>query len=181
MEGELLQLSANLIEISARNTASIIQSKIKTSKAKKNDKDTIAELEEIINNLIDDKMELERIAQAYEQELNSQKITEEDIKYISDNIIPVLGKFLTNNQIEDIEQIQSILSVETFTILQLLGFNYKKAIGEPLTMLLKKNIEAKIPIDQTLNSKLMLSLSNLALDKDATERYFEITGGNKSN
>lgn len=85
------ELASNLIEASARNTASYIADKIKTSKAKKNDKETINELEEIIQNLLNDKLEIQRIAQAYEQELLSQKITEKDIEYITNNLLPVLS------------------------------------------------------------------------------------------
>ena len=48
----IVKLASNLIEISARNTATYIADKIKTSKAKKNDKETINELEEIIQNLL---------------------------------------------------------------------------------------------------------------------------------
>ena len=42
------QLAANLAEATARNTASLITNKISAIKAKKNDKETIGELEEII-------------------------------------------------------------------------------------------------------------------------------------
>ena len=45
------ELASNLIEVSARNTASYIANKIRTSKAKKNDKETINELEEIIGKM----------------------------------------------------------------------------------------------------------------------------------
>lgn len=41
-------LASNLIEASARNTARFIANRIKAVKAKKNDKETINELEEII-------------------------------------------------------------------------------------------------------------------------------------
>ena len=60
--------------------------------------------------------------------------------------------------------------------MQLLGFNYKKAIGEPLTLLLKKTIESKIPGDTMINSKWALAMANIALDKDATERYYKLIG-----
>ena len=68
------------------------------------------------------------------------------------------------------------MSVETLTIMQLLGFNYKKAIGEPLTLLLQKTIESKIPVDSTLNSKWALAMANIALDKEATKRYYKLIG-----
>jgi hypothetical protein len=41
------------------------------------------------------------------------------------------------------EIIKPLLSVETLTVLQLLGFNFKQAIGEPLTELVAGLIAAK--------------------------------------
>ena len=70
-----IQLAVNLAEAAARNTASAINNKISAIKAKKNDKETINELEEIISELLTDKSEIQRIAQSYEQELVSQRIT----------------------------------------------------------------------------------------------------------
>lgn len=174
----IVKLASNLIEISARNTATYIADKIKTSKAKKNDKETINELEEIIQNLLNDKIEIQRIAQAYEQELTSQKITEKDIEYITNNLLPVFSKFIPQDKVNDLEQIKSLLSVETLTIMQLLGFNYRRAIGEPLTLLLQKTIESRIPVDSTINSKWALTMANIALDKEATKRYYRLMGQN---
>lgn len=172
----IVKLASNLIEISARNTATYIADKIKTSKAKKNDKETINELEEIIQNLLNDKIEIQRIAQAYEQELISQKITESDIEYITDNLLPIFSKFIPDSQKENFEQMKSLLSVETLTIMQLLGFNYKRAIGEPLTLLVQKTIESKIPTDSKLNSQWALAMTNIALDEEATKRYYKLIG-----
>ena len=43
------------------------------------------------------------------------------------------------NQIIDV--LKPLLSIETFTILQLLGFNFREAIGIPLTKLVNKSID----------------------------------------
>ena len=172
------QLAANLAEATARNGASFISKKINASKAKRNDKETIAELEEIISDLLNDKAEIQRIAQAYEQELVSQKSTENDIKYITDNLLPIFGEFLPD-QVE-IEKMKKILSVETLTIMQLIGFNYKQAIGEPLTLLVRKAIESKVPIDSQTNVNYVLTMANLAKDEEATKRYCQLTGQKSS-
>lgn len=153
----------------------MISDKIKASKAKHDNKETIAELEEIIMELSNDKRETLRIAQTYEQELISQKITEKDIEYITKNLLPIISQYIPQDKVT-MQQIESLLSVETLTIMQLLGFNYKKAIGEPLTLLIQKNIESKLPYDQNLNSKTVLSLSNLALDEEAYKRYLYLVG-----
>lgn len=168
------QLSANLVETAARNSASFISNKIRAAKAKKNDKETINELEEIISDLLNDKSEIQRIAQAYEQELVSQKITEDDIKYITENILPIFSEFIPNKV--QIEQMKKILSVESLTIMQLIGFNYKQAIGEPLTLLTRKAIESKIPMDSKTNANYVLAMAKLAEDENATKRYFQLTG-----
>mgnify|MGYP006875308618 CR=1 FL=1 len=170
------QLAANLTEAIARNTAGLITKKISAIKAKKNDKETIAELEGIISELLLDKTEIQRIAQSYEQELVSQRITEKDIKYITDNLLPILSKFIPSDKKVDFEQVKSLLSVETLTIMQLLGFNYKKAIGEPLTNLLKSVIESKIPIDEEINTKLALKIAEIAVDENIANRYSHLLG-----
>ena len=47
---------------------------------------------------------------------------------------------------EGIEILQPVISKETFNILQLLGFNFKQAIGEPLTELVRASISSHVPI-----------------------------------
>lgn len=169
------QLGADLIEATARNGASIISDKIRTAKTNKEYKETISELEEIIYDLLNDKAEIQRIAQAYEQELVAQKITEDDIKYITNNLIPILSSLLLEENREQLEQLKKLLSVETLTIMQLIGFNYKQAIGEPLTLLLRKIIEAKIPMDPKTNVNYALAMANIAKDKEATMRFYHLT------
>ncbi len=138
IESSVIELTARLAEVGIKNTAQIIYDKISTVKHKNNDKETINALEEIINNLISDKNELVQIAKCYEQEFVAQKISEDDIDYITDKFLPLLLK------IPGIQEQQSILEVllskETLKILQLLGFNYKEAIGEPLTAVVSHTI-----------------------------------------
>lgn len=170
------ETAVKLADSAVRNTAGIVTDKITKIKAKRDDKQTIRELEDIVNELLEDKSELIRIAKTYEQELVSQKITEKDIKYITDNVLPLLEKFVPANQKETVDQIKSVISVETLTIMQLLGFNYKRAIGEPLTALLQKTIESKIPADSTTNQKMQLAIIELVKDPEAAKRYEILTG-----
>lgn len=176
MDNQILtQLGANLVKATARNGASIIIDKIRISKAKKETKETISELEEIIYDLLNDKSEIQRIAQAYEQELVSQKITENDIEYITDNLLPILSDLVPEENQKQLNGIKKILSVETLTIMQLIGFNYKQAIGEPLTLLLRKFIEAQTPMDPKTNANYALAMATLATDIEATKRYYQLT------
>ena len=76
---------------------------------------------------------------------------------------------------EQLDQLKKILSVETLTIMQLIGFNYKKAIGEPLTLLLQKTIESKIPMDAKTNADYVLAMARIASDNESTKRFYQLT------
>lgn len=174
----------DLAAAAIKNTASIAHDRVGAAKAKNRAEDQNAELQEIISDLLADKAELLRIAQIYEQELSSQKITGEDIEFITKNIFPIiLSSISDERQTKDLNKIKGLLSKETFTILQLFGFNYKRAIGEPLTNLVRTAIESKIPnqprreIDQ---NQVTLAMLDLAKDEKAFGRFREIVswGGN---
>src|SRR6266516_999816 len=189
LEQQVAALGIRLGEAAFRNTAGAIATRVQTAKAKKNDKETINELEEIINSLIADKNELVQIAEAYKQEFVAQQISQEDIEYITDSFIPVLKGLIEQTtsgensaaaaNIENaIDVLTPLLSVEMLTVLQLVGFNFKKAIGEPLTLLLQKFITSKVPADPQSNleyNKLVMAfnieLVKVAQDEDATDRW----------
>ncbi len=181
MEDPITTLAKQLATVVISNTATIVADRVKTARVNKDKDKTIAALEEIINELVSDKSELTRIAQAYEQEFVSQKITEKELKYITDNVLPLLDKFIPQNQKETVDQIKSLLSVETLAIMQLLGFNYKRAIGEPLTTLLQKTIESKIPADPTEAQRANLLALEIIKDAEASKRYEVWTGKKLSN
>lgn len=191
IDPQLVNLGIQLSEAGARNTASFILDKIRAAKTKKGEKETINELEEIINDLIADKNELVQIAQAYKQELVAQQISEKDIKYITTNVIPVLKQLSqqtasstssgTASMEQAIDTLAPLLSVEALTVLQLIGFNYKQAIGEPLTLLLQKLIISKAPVNPQGDieyAKLALQHDverlKVAQDQDASERLEQL-------
>lgn len=183
-EKQVAELGVRLAETAVRNTAGAIATRIQAAKAKKNDKETIQELEEIVNTLVSDKNELVRIAQTYEQEFVAQQISKKDIEYITDKFIPVIKDLIKQTSKDDtqlqktIDDLTPLLSVETLTVMQLLGFNYKKAIGEPLTLLLQKAITSKVPLDaaestevQKLAIRYNTELLKVSQDKDASDRF----------
>ena len=97
----------------------------------------------------------------------TQKITQTEINYITESIVPLLEKFLKQSSPNEAEKIQEginlikpILSKETLNIMQILGFNFKKAIGEPLTEWLSSVIRANIVVDK--NS----SIQELSLERE---------------
>src|SRR5664279_2615426 len=93
MEDPITALAKQLAAVVVSNTATIVADRVRAARASKDKDNTIAALEEIINEVVSDKSELTRIAQAYEQEFVSQKITEKELKYITENVLPLLDKF----------------------------------------------------------------------------------------
>lgn len=184
----LAELGVKLTESAVRNTAGAISDKISSIKAKRDENQTIRELEDIVNNLLDDKSELVRIAQAYEHELVSQKISDADITYITDTLVPLIEKFI--NSIKDeteraksqayLDIIKTVISKEMITVMQLIGFNFKKAVGEPLTVFLRRMIESKTPENNQELKRLNIVNSNLRIeiskDEDAYKRFMRLIG-----
>lgn len=60
-----------------------------------------------------------------------------------EKLLELLKVMSPNAPIETFEQIKELISVDTLKAIQLLGFNYKAAIGEPLTQLCANAILSK--------------------------------------
>ena len=189
---EMITLGTELASIAGRKSVEAIFDKIRTVK-KKGDKDEIiSNLEDIINYLISYKNRLIQISQAYEENLITQKITQEEIDYITNSIIPLLEEFLKQSSQDDSRKIQDginaikpILSKEIFNIMQILGFNFKEAIGEPLTELLAAFIRTKINTTersleiQMLAQQREVEYLKICQDKKAYNRLMSIYQRNK--
>lgn len=98
------------------------------------------------------------IAQSYKNELDRVVISDEDIEYLQQTVSKVLDLlvgmqfFDINNeneavqekaraQIDAINGVKGLISKDVLKTMQLLGFNYKAAIGEPLTELCANKIK----------------------------------------
>lgn len=137
-----------LAEVAARNTASAIQTRVRKAKASKQNENTINELGEIINQLVDDRNELMGIANVLREQLVAQRITDEEITYITEKLIPTVEKLIELGGGEDndaLDALKAIVSAETLTVLQLVGFNFKAAVGEPLTEVVAGYVGALAP------------------------------------
>lgn len=113
--------------------------------------------EEIVSELLSEREEAIRIAQAYKIELDRIIISDKDIEHLHNTVSRVLEIIKAfqlisattkgeeeiqkiNEQTKSYEQIKELISVDTLKTMQLLGFNYKAAIGEPLTQICAKAI-----------------------------------------
>lgn len=142
-------MMARVVDLSLERTTTAVFDKIKSVKAAHDDKKTIKILEEIIDELLEDKRELVSIARRYEDEFVSQKITKEELNKVTEDIIPAITTFIESTEDDEakkvenlnkLESIKPLVSTEVLDILQTIGFNYKEALGQPLTEILKRTI-----------------------------------------
>lgn len=188
MDPQISSLLTSLAQIGVKNSAQAVFDRIKASKATKDSKETIGLLEDIINELIDERSELQRIANALSEHVLAETISEDDIKFITEQLVPVLEFFGASSEsdsrenfVQYVAQINKLLSPEILTILQVVGFNYRRAIGEPLTELVATMIrnEASGTSDiavQKLSLEVQAEMARLVQDKEAWQRWCVLNG-----
>jgi len=185
LTGQVTSLGLQLAASAARNSASAITDKLSAMRASKSEGDRIAALEQIVSDLLADKNELTRIAQAYQQELVAQQLTPGDIQYVTHAVVPLLEQFASGmgdaeagEQLKkQIQAFQPLLSVETVNILQILGFNFRQGIGNPLTQRLQALIEGSHDSGNDLQIQALRTQQRameLAADPDAYARFREM-------
>lgn len=179
----ITQTVADLTATAARNTVGAVADKVNAAKKKRDQARTIAELESLINELVNDKLELERIAKTFENELVSQQISDDDISFIVNSAVPLVRDLTKHDakQQEYIGYIEKLLSKESLKVMQLIGFNYRDAIGRPLTDLCAGAIR-KLSSSSDQNESAVASLQNqtalaqLSTDADAYNRFVKLLG-----
>lgn len=152
INGELLAVASALGELAVKGTATSVAAKIRAVKDEKDAAKLRNTYDEIVNELLSEREEAIRIAQVYKAELEKVEISDEDIEHLHNTVASLLGMFKSfqlseanakgsspneldriQNQSNVFEQMKELISVDTLKTMQLLGFNYKAAIGEPLT------------------------------------------------
>ena len=190
MDPLITSLLSQLAELTLKNSAASVAERIKTTKATKSDQKTISVLEEIINELIDERNELQRISNALKEHIVAETISEADIKYINENLLDIIEHFVASDTSENsvsrenyakwVANLRKVLSPELLKILQLLGLNYREAIGVPLTKMIATKIDsdlspAELARYNTLAVQRDIELAHVALDEDASRRLMRIT------
>ena len=153
----LVEMGVSLTELAVKGTASAVTKKIRAVKDIKDAEKLRTTYDALINEVLQEREEAVRIAQAYKSELERIVISDEDIDHLHNtvsNILEIfkniqlagvdpqdtLGVMRVQKQIETMEQVKNLISVDTLKTMQLLGFNYKAAIGEPLTQICSRAI-----------------------------------------
>ena len=135
----IAEMGINLTALALKGTTTAIHSKIESIKNDKNIETIRNTYDEIINQLLSEREEAIRIAQVYKEEFDKVQISDEDIEHLHNTVTKVLDILKSmnpqNTAIDSFESFKELISVDTLKTMQLLGFNYKAAIGEPLTEL----------------------------------------------
>lgn len=156
---ELVALGSALAELAVKGTATAVSTKIKAIREEKNTDKLRNTYDEIVSELLTERDEAIKIAQSYKSELEKVVICDDDIKHLHNTVSHLLEIFKSiqlagayqkgseemqkvTKQVESYEQIKELISVDTLKTMQLLGFNYKAAIGEPLTEICANTISS---------------------------------------
>lgn len=148
----MVNLAGSLSSLVLKGTATAIHGKIESIKNEKNVDTVRNTYNEIVNQLLEEREDAVRIAQTYKQELEKVVISDEDIEYLQQTISKVLDvikslqlvnvigddpgkKAKAQAGIDAVESVKNLISKDLLKTMQLLGFNYKAAFGEPLTQL----------------------------------------------
>jgi len=146
----IIEMGISLTELAVKGTTTAVVNKVKAIKEEKNADKLRGTYDEIVNELLAERDEAVRIAQAYKSELERIIISDEDIVHLHNTVsrlleiiksvqlVSAIGKGeeevkKVEAQVESYEQLKELISVDTLKTMQLLGFNYKAAIGKPLT------------------------------------------------
>ena len=132
----IAELGVSLATMAVSGTATAINTKIKAIKTEKDAEKIRNAYDEIVNELISEREEAIRIAQVYKAELERIVISDDDIEHLhatASRLLDLLRAFSPGTDVSTFETLKDLISVDTLKTMQLLGFNYKAAIGEPLT------------------------------------------------
>lgn len=158
MDPNLIQLATRLGELTAKNTLSFVGTKMKEAKTKKTLEEQSLAYSQIINGLLEDKLELERIANQYKEMYEKVTISDDDINYLQNTLeqaVNILMQFTPDLEQSKpaIDTLIKLLNKDTLKTMQLLGFNYKEAIGIPLTEACANIISQKLNNNTKKNPK----------------------------
>lgn len=150
MDETLLTLNTAFAKAITEVTVEKVTNKITQIKSNHDLEKQVTDYEQLVNDLLDNKNKLELTARNYKERLEQVTISDSDIESLHNTVSTVLKIIKPLSQSGEQEDEKSIdivldlLNSDTLKTLQLLGYNYKKAIGEPLTQITAEFLKAKL-------------------------------------
>ena len=96
---EAIQAGLTLADLAARNTAALVADRVRSAKTSRDMSEQINQLTEIINDLLADKALLITLGQQMDEQLVAQKISEDELTFITDTLIPALESLLSSEEV----------------------------------------------------------------------------------
>ena len=194
MNSVLASLAKDLSMLVAKQAATTVQTKVKALRSVKDADKVRATYDQLLNDLLEDLSQALRIAQAYRDEVEKVEISNSDIEHLHktvERLLEIIKQHTNTNdsseakeQLEGLEQIKELISVDTLKTMQLLGFNYKKAIGEPLTIMLRNYILSYSPsVDSIKDFQKVISpeMVEILKNKTAFDNFNKLLNSNNKN
>lgn len=142
----LVETGISLTALAVKGTVSAVTTKIKALKTEKDLETVRNKYDELINEILSEREEAIRIAQLYKSEVDRIEISDKDIEHLNKTIgrvLSIIQEMSPSSNVEAFSQFQDLINVDTLKAMQLLGFNFKAALGEPLTTLCANAILSK--------------------------------------
>lgn len=165
MEPILIALATQLTNLISSTSQEYVSAKLQQAKSTKDLAKAEPIYDELINQLLNDKQEAIRVASQYREQLDKTFLPDTDIEYLENTFAKLVDLFQEDSDEEEpsesdsynntknkkksildaktAEQITSLINTETLKSMQLLGFDFKKALGAPVTDGVRKLIENK--------------------------------------
>ncbi|MBN2794580.1 MAG: hypothetical protein JXR88_04180 [Clostridia bacterium] len=157
MDPNTVELTSILTKNIAEVTFEWVTNKLKAAKEVKDIEALRNTYEEIINSLVRKNSEVTRVAQEYKVLYDRVNISDQDIEYLQSTLEKILNLLTSSGNSSvpsaSIEIVKQIVNKETLKTMQLLGFNYKEAIGEPLTEVCSTMIRKKFELTKNSSNK----------------------------
>lgn len=136
MSQAMATVGTELAILAAKGTVTAICNKMVQIRGKKDREAMANAYEEVINELIQERNRAISIAQSYQSELGRYHIEDEDIAHLQktvQTVLDILQKMSPDKDLSGFDQFKELISVDTLKAMQLLGFDYRAGIGDPLT------------------------------------------------
>lgn len=155
MDNNLMELNTAFAKAITEVTVDTVSNRISAIKSNRDAKKQVTEYDQLINELLDNRNNLELISRNYKERLERVTISDDDIESLHKTvtkIIEILKPFSSDDSEDSSESLNTIIELlnsDTLKTLQLLGYNYKEAIGEPLTEITANFLKEKLSVKQT--------------------------------
>lgn len=157
MDNETVELAARYASYIGKASYEWVAQRIDSAKKTQDAQEQLKVYDEVVNKLLNEKAEIERIAGEYKSKYEQVTISDEDIDHLQKTIAKLTLLFKNYGEPDErldqntIDLFLGLINKDTLKTMQLLGFNYKSAIGEPLTEVCADFIHKQLGI--TKNNK----------------------------